>query len=232
MNRINITIPSYVTVVQDSVKVNGENVKYTYNYGQLAVNTTNKTGKVTFEVQGTNSGSTTTNTRTFTVSANLTPAGSSSTVTNTLGEASIKQYNFNLSTSGIISKNEAQLTGSNTVPGQEVAIFVDGKKVTTVKTDSNGAWNTKVALPKKKVGESYKIYASLYTGTKNEVKTAEKKVTYNPISSTVKQFNLLYNSQSYNIVYYNSVGSKPNLKAGSSYKFTLGLEVQMLKMYM
>ena len=222
LNRINITIPSYVTVVQDSVKVNGENVKYTYNYGQLAVNTTNKTGKVTFEVQGTNSGSTTTNTRTFTVSANLTPAGSSSTVTNTLGEASIKQYNFNLSTSGIISKNEAQLTGSNTVPGQEVAIFVDGKKVTTVKTDSNGAWNTKVALPKKKVGESYKIYASLYTGTKNEVKTAEKKVTYNPISSTVKQFNLLYNSQSYNIVYYNSVGSKPNLKAGSSYKFTLG----------
>ena len=89
-----------------------------------------------------------------------------------------------------MSKNEAVLTGSNTVPGQKVAIFVDDKRVATVKTDSNGDWKADIALPEKKIGASYKIYASLYTGTDNEIKTAEKQVIYNPISSTVAQFNL------------------------------------------
>jgi len=222
LNTITVAIPYYVTVVQDSVKVDGSNVKYIYNNGRLVVNTTNKSGKITFEFQGQNSSLTGSNTRTFAVTANLTPTGSMQTVENTLGETSIKSYNFNFSTSNIITKNEAQLNGSTTVPEQDVEIFVDDKKVTTVKTDSNGAWNTKVTLPEKEVGETYKIYASLYTGTENEVKTEEKQITYNPISSTVKKFDLSYNSQSYNVLYYNNAGSKMNLTPGKSYKFTLG----------
>ena len=221
LNQIDIEIPYYyIGIVEDSVKINDENVKYTYNsYGKLTVNTSNKSGKLTFDIE---KSTWTTDTSTVYVSANLTKTNNEGTINNTIGKISIKQYGFDFSTNSIVSKNEALLTGSNTVPGQKVAIFVDDKRVATVKTDSNGDWKASVALSEKKVGASYKIYASLYTGTDNEIKTAEKQVIYNPISSTVKQFNLLYNSTSYNIITINDGGSKLNLTPGSSNKFTLG----------
>ena len=221
LNQIDIEIPYYyIGIVEDSVKINDENVKYTYNsYGKLTVNTSNKSGKLTFDIE---KSTWTTDTSTVYVSANLTKPNNEGTINNTIGKISIKQYGFDFSTNSIVSKNEAVLTGSNTVPGQKVAIFVDDKRVATVKTDSNGDWKADIALPEKKIGASYKIYASLYTGTDNEIKTAEKQVIYNPISSTVAQFNLLYNSTSYNIIAINDTGSKLNLTPGSSNKFTLG----------
>ena len=228
LNQIDIEIPyEYIEIVEDSVKLDGENVKYIYNsFGKLTVNTNNKSGKLTFDI---NKSTWPTDTATVDITANLTKPNNEGTINNTIGKISIKQYDFGFSTNSIVSKNVAVLTGWNTVPGQKVAIFVDDKRVATVKTDSNGYWKADIALPEKKAGASYKIYASLYTGTDNEIKTEERQVIYNPIYSTVAQFDLLYDSISYNIIAYNHTGSNPNLTSGSSYKFTLGFGVASVK---
>ncbi len=220
--RVRISLPSGVELVENSVRVNGEESTYTSgSYGQvITVGADAAESEVSFIVKP-NSYS-----DAFRVTADYLFHYQGSEYSEHMDAVTFKTPKLTLEIPEQFSGDEVRAQGL-TSPKTKVYIYIDGKEAATATAKQDGTYSVDVPVPE---GDqtTYDVYACILPGTGGQYRTDSVQITRNPLVPEIHEIELQYHKLT-NRIYKTTISAdrtRPaiSLNPAGGYSFVLDIE--------
>ena len=207
--QLKIKIPSAVTLVPNTFKLNGKKTGVTPDEnGYIYVPVENTKGNATFSLKISD------------VSYLMTYAQieyqyQGENKCETIGIVNMAKKIFTLSVPDKTSEAKVDVLGF-TEPGQSVQLYFEGNMVQTVKASNTGSYMATMNIPDPQEGSMYKIEAKTVSGEEESSAIAYTKYTKNSVRLT--QCTMYYRNQSYDLL--SLAGTRPVISWANGTIFT------------